>query len=162
MLLDIPLLVVAMLPHILTCMYVPPTLFCLLGPPAWSPGASFNSPSTNCIPLLWPRGHLCLPLVHFACLGPILIKGKRGHGASSRSARRLVTHLSHTHAHTTRETRLGYLWTPCRLCAVFFSPFYPAASKKPPWNIDRRIPVDGDGAEDYSELFFFLNLPYKW
>lgn len=41
------------------------------------------------------------------------------------------------------------------LCSLFSLLLPSGQQEKLPWNIDRRLPVDGDNADDYSELFFF-------
>lgn len=61
-----------------------------------------------------------------------------------------------THTHTLREKPAsGIYGLLAGSVQSFFSLlFTQRPAKKLPWNIDRRVPVDGDGADDYSELFF--------
>lgn len=114
-----------------TCMYVPPTLFfaCLGLPPARL--GPLNSSSTNCVPLLRPRGHVCLPLVHFACLGPILIKRKKRSWCliALRSATGNSS-FPHTRTHYERNPPRVSMDSLQALCSLFSLSFLPSGQQK--------------------------------
>lgn len=117
-------------PYLHVCTYL---LRCFL--PAWASRLPawglFNSSSTNCVPLLRPRGHVCLPLVHFACLGPILIKRKKRSWCliALRSAT-ANSSFPHTRTHYERNPPRVSMDSLQALCSLFSLSFLPSGQQK--------------------------------